>query len=158
MQELEIISDIARNFFLIIGIIVGGFWSYFLFVRQRTLGQRIETTLSSYEVSRDDKRISVIASVSIKNIGRTRLSPSQIAARLYKVDSTSGSRALACERPNILPFFGSSSQGQYCIDPDETSDRVAVFSTSDDQYDFLLLTIETQYEDSVTQRDFILKT
>jgi hypothetical protein len=65
-------GEFAKNVVEILAIIVGGFWTYFLFFKGRTFKHRIETSVNAAIEFRHGKHYLVVHS-ELKNIGSSRV-------------------------------------------------------------------------------------
>jgi len=65
-------GDFAKNVVEIVAIIVGGFWTYFLFLKGRTLKHRLESSVDAAIELRHGKPYLVVHS-ELKNIGSSKV-------------------------------------------------------------------------------------
>jgi hypothetical protein len=78
-------SDILENAAKVIALMVGGFWTYQLYVKQRTRYPRVQIAHSIKVVPLSGKFALLTVAVSVKNIGTVLVSIDEAFARLYDV-------------------------------------------------------------------------
>ena len=88
MQELnnwKTWSDIVENAAKVIALFAGGFWTYQLYVKQRTRYPRVQITHSVKVVPFGEKFKLLTVVANVKNIGTVLVTIDEALARLYDV-------------------------------------------------------------------------
>lgn len=81
IERWEKLSGIAQNLVTIIAIILGGFWTYFTFIKGRTLKEQLEPKVTSHIINRSNDKI-LVATIQLKNTGKTIVNFKQSGTRL----------------------------------------------------------------------------
>lgn len=85
LKDWKTIADIIKSGATVIAIIVGGIWTYFLFVRNRLDYPKVLIEIKPHEVSLPKQKRLIHAKINIKNVGRVRLRSSKAELRLRSV-------------------------------------------------------------------------
>lgn len=72
LNNTQKVADIIQKAVTAGALIVGGIWAYYKFVRGRIFVSNLEVVISG-EASRQNDRISLVATASVKNIGSSKL-------------------------------------------------------------------------------------
>lgn len=159
LDDWKLLSEIVSNACIAVGMVLGGFWTYYKFVRGRLFSPKIElsllstTTSGAYAVKRFG------CELSIKNIGSTRLHPSRcsVLATAHSASADASSEDIEVfESADVLPFPRGSAGGLYYIDPGEASFRSITFPVAG-VADMLSVRVEVDYNASRrTVRTFLV--
>ncbi len=79
---LKDVVSIIQGIVMIIGIIVGGFWTYLLFIRQRISYPRLNIKFDLQNASLPENKRLVHVEVHLNNIGNVLISPNYAELRL----------------------------------------------------------------------------
>jgi hypothetical protein len=72
LSDIKDCFDIVQKAFTIAGLCVGGVWAYYKFIRGRVFTSRLEPTVSARAFA-DEKNTVLIATVSLKNVGLSKV-------------------------------------------------------------------------------------
>jgi hypothetical protein len=81
LTDLQKIVDITQKLFTIVAIIVGGAWTYLNYFKGRTFRMRLEPSVTGV-VSTSDGANQLIVSVSLKNVGLSKIGIEQTGSAL----------------------------------------------------------------------------
>jgi hypothetical protein len=82
LDDLEKLSNIARNFAQVLAFLVGGAWAYLKFVKGRTFKYRAEIEITASLYSFDEEPAPVVE-VTLKNTGLSRIPLSENQALVH---------------------------------------------------------------------------
>jgi hypothetical protein len=161
MKDFESYSSSFESIATGVGIVVGGIWAYFKFIKGRLLSPKIELGLAEKIIETTEGKIFVSLEVSLKNIGSIRLSPMSCCLNVMGLFVSDGQMCEEKLSPlgaeNILPFrTGAVPTGLYYIDPGESSFRSTQFAV-DQKYCALCVILLVSYNKKLaTERAFCI--
>lgn len=75
IDNIKTISEIINNLTVATGIIIGGVWAYYQYIKNRLFAPKIHLSYSNSIVQMSNKQIIVLLEISVKNIGAVRVTP-----------------------------------------------------------------------------------
>jgi hypothetical protein len=95
LDRWEKMSGIAQNIVTIIAIILGGFWTYFTFIKGRTLKEQLEPKVGAQVIKRNDQKF-LVATLQLKNTGKSKINFKRKGTRLivFKYQPSADSTAV----------------------------------------------------------------
>jgi uncharacterized membrane protein YciS (DUF1049 family) len=85
METLKYLSDIIQAIIICAGIIIGGLWTYFLFIRQRLGLPKLEIELSVNEVLLSEETKLIHVELKLLNVGSVVLTSNLAEVRLRQI-------------------------------------------------------------------------
>ena len=139
MEELKTVLDVIQKAFTIAGILIGGTWAYYKFVKGRVFGTRLEPALSGKALLAE-KVTYLVVTITLKNVGLSKVDvePKGTALRVSTHKALSGlNESLEAEWRHVATF--SIFANHRWIEPGETitEDRV-IAVPGDNHFAFLL--------------------
>ncbi|GJM12206.1 MAG: hypothetical protein DHS20C12_06090 [Pseudohongiella sp.] len=121
-SNLEVATQIFESMVISIGVVIGGIWSYYKFVKGRLFAPRIELSLDTSTLEIDESDYLVICQAKLSNIGSVQIRPENCNISAINHQSKS-----LLDSTDILPFDSPITEGFYYIDPMESSYRTHMF-------------------------------
>ena len=158
LNQAKAYAEFFQSVVTSVGIIVGGIWVYYKFVKGRLFSPKIELSLSGTVVRADSEQILITFEVILRNIGSVRLLPTSchLDVRGFSISNGSLDEHIipVPDGDNILPFK-SKPQGAYYIDPGECSSRSRHFVVHSNHV-ALSVIVHAIYNRSATERTFYI--
>ena len=136
LDNINTFSEIARNFFTVLGIVIGGTWTLCVFNRSRTFAGSLIITQTLKEVTDINKIPIAIIEVRVKNIGRSKvdleycyIKGGQITDAIFSRDRiyTIGTEYINTQDPANREFSQPIFKNRKRIEPnEETSEDIAL--------------------------------
>ena len=75
IDNAKIISEVVNNLVVSVGIVTGGIWAYYQYIKGRLFSPKIHLGYSNSIIRMSNKQVLVLLEFSIKNIGSVRVIP-----------------------------------------------------------------------------------
>ena len=85
LDSWKTLSDILQNAATIVALIIGGFWTYQLYVKQRTRYPRVQITHSAKILPMNRKFMLLTITANVKNIGTVLVTIDRALGKVYDV-------------------------------------------------------------------------
>jgi len=136
LDDINTFSEIARNIATVLGILIGGTWSLWVFFLSRTFAGSLIITQTLKEMTNINSIPIAIIEVRVKNIGRSKvdleycsINGGEIPDAIYSRDHiyTIGTEPIDTEDPTNRAFSQLIFKERKRIEPnEETSEEIAV--------------------------------
>jgi hypothetical protein len=155
LEQYRIVSEIAYNVVVSFGLLGGGIWTYFRYVKGRLREPRGEISRSHQVIPLPDGRRLVAFEFQCKNVGDARIDAKsvQVECEGIRVVESSTETELISGPKDLLRFSTEETPGGYYVDPGETTIRSTDFLVGE-EFVAVKIRLRAEYHDRVAEQTY----
>lgn len=157
IDNAKIISEIVNNLAVSVGIVTGGIWAYYQYIKGRLFSPKIHLSYSNSIIRMSNKQVLVLLEFSIKNIGSVRVIPEDCLIQItgFKINEGDIVKYKILEK-RLLPSFKKIEEDGISIWSKFKSENLDVWYIEPNEIENLnqFITIASSYEAFSTEITF----
>jgi len=110
LETVKTVSDVAANGVTIAALLIGGFWAYWAFVRERTRWPRAAVSLLITDRDLTDERALLQVKVLVHNLGGLRITARELRVDVHQVLPLGKEVLGKVKREDLVPEKGTEAE------------------------------------------------